>query len=74
MLNKSIFLKEPKTKINTFAKETLFNIYTDKFYNNHIILFKSFYVIINFIDDKFLYEKIYNIYFSFLQYLKLYEI
>ena len=74
MFNKSIFLKEPKKRINTFDEETLFNIYTDKFYNNHIILFKSFYVIINFIDDKFLYEKIYNIYFSFLQYLKLYEI
>ena len=74
MFNKSIFLKEPKKRINTFDEETLFNIYTDKFYNNHIILFKSFYLIIHLIDDKYLYEKIYNIYFSFLQYLKLYEI
>ena len=74
LFNKTIFLIEPKSKINTFAEETLFNIYTDKFYNNHIILFKSFYVIINFIDDKYIYEKIYNIYFSFFQYIKLYEI
>ena len=74
LFNKTIFLIEPKTKMNTFSQEILFNIYTDKFYNNHIILFKSFYVIINFIDDKYTYEKIYNIYFSFRQYIKLYEI
>ena len=72
--NKTIFLKEPKTKINTFEEETLFNIYTDQFYVNHIILFKSFYVIVGFIDSNYIYEKKYHIYFSFTQYIKLYEI
>jgi hypothetical protein len=72
--DKTLFLKEPKTKINSFSEEVLFNIYTDKFYKNHITLFKSFYVIINFIDCNYIYEKTYNIYFSFLQYIKLYEI
>ena len=72
--NIRIFLKEPKTKINNFNEEILFNVYTDKFYKNHIILFKSFYVTINFVDDEYIYEKIYNIYFSFYQYIKLYEI
>jgi hypothetical protein len=72
--DKTIFLKEPKTKINTFEEETLFNIYTDQFNKNNIILFKSFYVNINLIDVNYLYEKIYNIYFSFKQYIKLYDI
>ena len=72
--NKIIFLKEPKTKANTFELETLYNIYTDQFYKNHIILFKSFYINIDFIDENYLYEKLYNIYFSFSQYIKLYEI
>jgi hypothetical protein len=72
--DKTIFLKEPKTKINTFDEEILFNIYTDQFNKNNIILFKSFYVIINLIDANYLYEKIYNIYFSFKQYIKLYDI
>ena len=31
--NQTLFLKKPKTKINTFAQETLYNIYTDK--NNY---------------------------------------
>ena len=74
MPNKNIFLKEIKTKINTFEEEILLNIYTDKFFVNHIILFKSFYIIIGFIDSNFIYEKKYHIYFSFLQYIKLYEI
>jgi hypothetical protein len=39
-----------------------------------LILFKSFYVNINLIDVNYLYEKIYNIYFSFKQYIKLYDI
>lgn len=72
--DKTIFLKDPKTKINTFEEETLFNIYTDQFNKNNIVLFKSFYVIINLIDANYLYEKIYNIYFSFKQYIKLYNI
>lgn len=74
VFNKIIFLKEEKTKINTFKEEVLFNIYTDKFYVNHIILFKSFYVIIGFIDSNYIYEKKYHIYFSFLQFIKLFEI
>ena len=72
--NKIIFLKEPKAKVNTFELETLYNIYTDQYYKNHIILFKSFYVNIEYIDENYLYEKLYNIYFSFSQYIKLYEI
>ena len=72
--NKSIFLKEPKTRINSFCEEILFNLYTDKYYKNNIILFKSFYIIINFIDENYIYEKTYNLHFSFLQYIKLYEI
>ena len=74
MFNKIIFLKEPKTRINSFEQETLYNIYTDQFYKNHIILFKSFYVNIDFIDENYLYEKLYNIYFSFLHYINLYKI
>ena len=72
--DKTIFLKEPKAKINTFDEGILFNIYTDQFNKNNIILFKSFYVIINLLDSKYLYEKKYNIYFSFKQYIKLYDI
>ena len=72
--NKNIFLKEPKIKRNTFEEEALFNIYTDQFYKNHILLFKSFYVIIGFIDSNYTYEKIYHIHFSFKEYIKLYEI
>ena len=74
IFNKNIFLKEPKTKINTFEQEILYNIYTDQFYKNHIILFKSFYVNIDFIDQNYLSEKLYNIYFSFVQYINLYKI
>ena len=72
-INKTIYLKQPALKINTFAEEILYNIYTDQFNKNSIILFKSFYVIINF-KHNLIYERIYHIYFSFLQYIKLYEI
>ena len=41
------FLKEPKTKINSFSKEVLYNIYIDQFNTNIILKFKSFYIIIN---------------------------
>ena len=72
--DKTIFLKEPKTKINNFEEEILFNIYTDQFYKNNIVLFNSFYVTLNLIDADYLYEKLYNVYFSFKQYIKLYDI
>ena len=72
--NQTLFLKEPKTKINTFAQETLYNIYTDKNNTNQIALFKSFYIIVNLIDETLSLVKNYRIYFSFFQYIKLYEI
>ena len=72
--NESFFLKQPKTKINTFSEEILLNIYTDQFNNNQVLQFKSFYIIVNFIDVNYSCEKIYHIYFSFFQYVKLYEI
>ena len=72
--NKKIFLKESKRKINTFADESLINIYTDQFNNNKIILLKSFYVIANIIDLNLHQEEIYYIHFNFFHYLKLYQI
>ena len=72
--NEEFFLKEPKIKYNSFSDEVLLNIYTDQFCRNQVVEFKSFYVLINFIDTNYSYEKIYEIHFNFLQYLKLYEI
>ena len=68
------FLKEPKTKINTFSEEVLYNIYTDQFNTNIILKFKSFYIIINYLDTNFDCEKVYHIFFTFNQYVKLYQI
>ena len=72
--NKNIFLKEPKTKINSFTDEHFMNVYTDQFNKNQIILFKSFYVNAIFIDLNLLQEKIYHIHFNFYHYLKLFQI
>ena len=72
--NKSLFLKEPKTRINTFAEDILINIYTDQFNTNKIMIFKSFYLIATFINLSLMQEKKYHIYFNFEQYVKLYEI
>ena len=72
--NKTIFLKEPKTMMNTFAQENLINIYTDQNSNNQIIIFKSFYVKATLTDINYFQEKTYNIYFNFFHYVKLYEI
>ena len=72
--NKIIFLKEPKTMMNTFAQENLINIYTDQSGNNQIIVFKSFYVKATLADINYFQEKTYNIYFNFFHYVKLYEI
>ena len=72
--NKNISLKEPKIKINSFSDEHLMNIYTDQFNNNQIMIFKSFYVNVDFMDLNYLQEKIYHIHFNFYHYLKLYQI
>ena len=74
LYNKNFFLKEPKTKINSFFDDTLLNIYTDQFNRNQIIEFKSFYINIYFSDLNYSFEKKYHIFFNFVQYLKLYEI
>ena len=74
LLNKNIFLKEPKTRINTFAEEILINIYTDQFNKNNIIVFESFYITVHLSNTNLKQEKIYNIFFSFFQYVKFYEI
>ena len=71
---KTIFLKEPRTKINSFSEENLINVYTDQFNNNRIVHFKSFYVIVKFQDLISQQEKTYYIYFNFYQYIKLYEL
>ena len=68
------FLKEPKTKINTFFEEVLYNVYSDQFNRNQILLFKSFYIIIKYLDTNYDCEKDYHIYFTFYQYVKLYQI
>jgi hypothetical protein len=70
----NIYLKEPRTMVNTFAQDKLVNIYTDQFGNNQIILFKSFYIKTTLIDIIYSQSKEYNIYFNFFHYVKLYEI
>ena len=72
--NQIYYFKEPKTKINTFSQETLYNVYTDQNYHNEVLLFSSFYLIVNLSDEIFSLSKNYRIYFSFFQYVKLYEI
>ncbi len=68
------FLKEPKSKINTFYEEILYNVYTDQFNKNQILSFKSFYIIVKYLDTNYDCEKNYHIYFTFYQYVKLYQI
>ena len=72
--NEDFFLKEPKIKYNSFSDEVLQNVYTDQFCRNQLLEFRSFYILVNFIDTNYSYEKKYQIHFNFLQYLKLYEI
>ena len=72
--DKIVFLREPKTKVNTFAEETLINIYTDQNNKNETMIFKSFYLIVKLIDTISKEESNYHIYFSFNHYVKLYEI
>ena len=71
--DKTIYLREPKTRKNTFAEEVLINIYTDQNNKNQIIEFKSFYSILSLIDMISDRKKIYYIYFNFLDYVKLYK-
>ena len=73
-VNKNIFLKEPKTRINSFSEEILINIYTDQFNKNNLIVFESFYITVHLSNLNLKQEKVYNIFFSFFQYVKLYEI
>ena len=72
--NKTIFLKETKSKINNFSEDILFNLYTDKNNDNQIVTFKSFYIIVNLVDEKNALEKNYLILFNFFQFVKLFEI
>ena len=74
LYNEEFFLKEPKIRYNSFSDEVLYNIYTDQFCRNQVLEFRSFYILVNFIDTNYSYEKIYQIHFNFLQYLKLFEI
>ena len=74
ILNENFFLKEPKTRINTFSEELLINIYSDSLNQNQIIQFESFYVIIHFFNINFFQEKTYHVYFNFIQYVKLFQI
>ena len=74
LYNEEFFLKEPKIRYNSFSDEVLINIYTDQFCRNQVLEFRSFYILVNFIDTNYSYEKIYQIHFNFLQYLKLFEI
>ena len=74
IFNKPIFIKEPKTRINTFEEDLLFNVYTDQFNKNQIIQFESFFLIIYYSNLKYKQEKIYHILFNFYQYVKLFEI
>ena len=72
--NKTILLKEPKTKMNSFSQEILINIYADQFNKNQILLFNSFYIDVNLIDLNYNQEQKYRIHFNFFHYLKLYQI
>ena len=72
--NQIFYFKEPKTKINTFSQETLYNLYTDQNYHNEVLLFSSFFLTVNLSDEIFSLSKNYRIYFSFFQYVKLYDI
>ena len=72
--NKKIFLTEPKALMNNFGQDNLVNVYTDHSGKNRILTFKSFYITANLLDMNYHYEKIYNIYFNFFHYVKLYEI
>ena len=72
--NQTFFFKEPKIKINTFAQEIVVNLYTDLKNKNHVLTFSSFYIIVDLIDEIHNLKKKYRIYFSFDQYVKLYEI
>lgn len=74
LINKNIFLKEPKTRINTFSEEILINIYTDQFNKNYIVIFESFYITVHLSNPNLKQEKIYNIFFNFFQNVKFYEI
>jgi hypothetical protein len=68
------YLKEPKTRHNSFIDDNIINVYTDKNNNNQIIQFLSLFIIIHLIDIKTNKEKIYHIFFNFNQYVKLNEI
>ena len=72
--NQTFFFKDPKIKINTFAQEIVVNLYTDLKNKNHVLTFSSFYIIVDLIDEIHNLKKKYRIYFSFDQYVKLYEI
>ena len=71
---KSIFLKEPRIKINTFSEEILLNIHTDEYNRNQIIKFQSFNLKVNLLDNFHLYENEYHIHFTFFHFIKLVEI
>ena len=72
--NKGIFLTEPKALVNNFGQDNLVNVYTEPSGKNRILTFKSFYITANLLDMNYHYEKIFNIYFNFFHYVKLYEI
>ena len=72
--NQTYFFKEPKIKMNTFAQEIVINLYTNPYNKNHVLTLKSFYIIVDLIDKIYNLKKKYRIYFSFDQYVKLYEI
>ena len=74
IFNKTFYLKEPRTRSNTFAEDVLINIYTDQFNINQIMIFTSFYIIATFINLNLMQEKKFNIYFNFEHIVKLYEI
>ena len=74
IFNRNIFLKEPKTRINTFAEDLLINIYTNQYNVNYLLLFEAFYIIVTLTNLNLMQEKKYHIFFNFEQYVKLYEI
>jgi len=74
IFNQTIFLTEPKALVNNFGQDNLVNVYSDHSGKNRILTFKSFYITANLLDMNYHYEKIYNIYFNFFHYVKLYEI
>ena len=72
--NKHFFLVEPKEKNYSFSEEFVYVIYTDDNNHNKMIKFKSFSLIIDYMDFNSMIDKQYIVDFTFLHLKKLFQI